>query len=230
MLRSGKAPSRRSAGYRARGITGMSGGASGKPLSRASQSGAKGCSEFVNSTSLIKVGATSRPLHYSKSARRSSLHSLTTSSVGLAQEDPSSQVRGGLVKKPSATPTDKSPFSAVSARPEVLAYEIALSLIKHPGMWIALLPLMKPTICETVYWGGIDNIMCTWSGMTVTFLTRHSFCSVGVRNTVPRCRRSSPYRTLRRHFGMKTAAGEVTRPLRRTHWASEYRRPSLPTL
>lgn len=27
--------------------------------------------------------------------------------------------------------------------------------------WIALLPLMKPTTCDTAYFGGIRNIMCT---------------------------------------------------------------------
>src|SRR5271156_6500509 len=31
--------------------------------------------------------------------------------------------------------------------------------------WIALLPLMYPTTCETAYFGGMDINICTWSGI-----------------------------------------------------------------
>src|SRR5271166_5575847 len=34
--------------------------------------------------------------------------------------------------------------------------------------------------------------------------TRLSRCSASLRNTSPKCLRNSPYRTLRRNFGMKT--------------------------
>jgi alanine dehydrogenase len=58
--------------------------------------------------------------------------------------------------------------------------------------------------CDTAYFGGIDNSMCTWSGMRCPSSTFDSLCSASLRNTSPRCRRSSRYNALRRHFGMKT--------------------------
>src|SRR6516164_368217 len=70
--------------------------------------------------------------------------------------------------------------------------------------WIALLPLINPTTCDTAYLGGIAIIMCTWSGIRCPSSIRLSFCSASLRNTSPRCRRNSPYSTFLRHLGMNT--------------------------
>ena len=47
-----------------------------------------------------------------------------------------------------------------SPGPEMLPHEIAFALSAR-AMWIALLPLIKPTTCDTAYFGGIDSSMCT---------------------------------------------------------------------
>src|SRR6185295_1693813 len=70
--------------------------------------------------------------------------------------------------------------------------------------WIALLPLMNPTTCDTAYFGGIEISMCTWSGIKCPSSIFDSFCAASLRNTSPRCRRSSRYSVFVRHFGMKT--------------------------
>ena len=50
---------------------------------------------------------------------------------------------------------------AESPGPEMLPHEIALRSPYTRAMWIALLPLMKPTTCDTAYFGGIDSSICT---------------------------------------------------------------------
>src|SRR5208283_1007100 len=64
--------------------------------------------------------------------------------------------------------------------------------------------LMNPTTDDTAYFGGIEIIMCTWSARRCPSSIRHSFCSASFRNTSPKCLRNPPYKTLRRHFGIKT--------------------------
>src|SRR5271157_1060850 len=70
--------------------------------------------------------------------------------------------------------------------------------------WIALLPLINPITCDNAYLGGIAIIMCTWSGIRCPSSIRLSFCSASLRNTSPKCRRSSPYRIFLRHLGINT--------------------------
>ena len=65
-------------------------------------------------------------------------------------------------------------------------------------------PVMKPTTCDTAYFGGIAINICTWSDIRCPSRMRLSFCSANFRNTSPRCRRSCSYNVLRRHFGIKT--------------------------
>src|SRR5690349_10747382 len=71
-------------------------------------------------------------------------------------------------------------------------------------MWTALLPLMWPTTCDTAYFGGIEIIMCTWSGIRWPSSIRLSFCAAKRRRTSPRYGRSWPNRAFRRPFGMNT--------------------------
>ena len=52
------------------------------------------------------------------------------------------------------------------------------------------LPLMNPTTCDTAYFGGIDSITCTSSGIGCPSSTLYSFCAASLRNTSPRCWRS----------------------------------------
>ena len=48
----------------------------------------------------------------------------------------------------------------VPSGPKILSYEIALPLSVRPRQVDrGLLPLMKPTTCETAYFGGIEIIM-----------------------------------------------------------------------
>src|ERR1051326_2816689 len=63
---------------------------------------------------------------------------------------------------------------------------------------------MNPTTCETAYFGGIEIIMWTWSGMRCPSSILLSFCTASLRNTSPRCFLNSPYRVLLRHLGMNT--------------------------
>ena len=49
----------------------------------------------------------------------------------------------------------------VSPHPKVLPDKIAFALSINPRRWIALLPLMNPTTCDTAYFGGIESSMCT---------------------------------------------------------------------
>jgi len=46
--------------------------------------------------------------------------------------------------------------------------------------------------------------MCTWSGIKCPSSIRLSFCCASLRNISPKCLRSSPYSTFRRHFGINT--------------------------
>src|SRR5689334_15145864 len=71
-------------------------------------------------------------------------------------------------------------------------------------MWTALLPLMWPTTCDTAYFGGIEIITCTWSGIRWPSSIRLSFCAAKRRRTSPRYGRSRPNRAFRRPFGMNT--------------------------
>src|SRR5258708_18787092 len=63
---------------------------------------------------------------------------------------------------------------------------------------------MKPTTCDTAYFGGIEIIMWTWSANRCPSSIRLSFCSASLRNTSPKCLRRLPYDTFLRHFGIKT--------------------------
>jgi hypothetical protein len=49
----------------------------------------------------------------------------------------------------------------VTPGPEVLTYEVALPFTIDPCQMDALFPLMKPTTCDTAYFGGIEINMCT---------------------------------------------------------------------
>src|SRR4051794_7211771 len=71
-------------------------------------------------------------------------------------------------------------------------------------MWMALLPLMQPITCDTADFGGIEIIMCTWSGIRWPSSIRLSFCASKRRRTSPRYGRSWPNRAFRRPFGMNT--------------------------
>src|SRR5689334_12996380 len=71
-------------------------------------------------------------------------------------------------------------------------------------MWTALLPLMWPTTCDTAYFGGIEIIMCTRSGIRWPSSIRLSFCVAKRRRTSPRYGRSWPNKALRRPFGTNT--------------------------
>src|SRR3954470_1140767 len=71
-------------------------------------------------------------------------------------------------------------------------------------MWMALLPLMQPITCDTADFGGIEIIMCTWSGIRWPSSIRLSFCAAKRRRTSPRYGRSWPNRAFRRPFGMNT--------------------------
>ncbi len=46
-------------------------------------------------------------------------------------------------------------------RPKVLSHQVALALPETRARWIALLPLMNPTTCDTSYFGEIDSSLCT---------------------------------------------------------------------
>src|SRR5664279_5624335 len=69
---------------------------------------------------------------------------------------------------------------------------------------IALFPLMNPITCATAYLGGIEIIMCTWSGSRCPSSIRLSFCSASLRNTSPKYFLRSPYNAFRRPFGINT--------------------------
>src|SRR5664279_3335073 len=69
---------------------------------------------------------------------------------------------------------------------------------------IALFPLINPITCATAYFGGIEIIMCTWSGSRCPSSIRLSFCSASLRNTSPKYFLSSPYNAFRRPFGINT--------------------------
>ena len=45
----------------------------------------------------------------------------------------------------------------VPAGPEIQSHEVALALSMTRAKWLALLPLMYPTTCDTAYFGGIDS-------------------------------------------------------------------------
>jgi hypothetical protein len=42
---------------------------------------------------------------------------------------------------------------------------------------------MNPTTCDTACFGGIDSIMCTWSGIKCPSSNRHSLCCASFLNT-----------------------------------------------
>src|ERR1019366_3621981 len=69
---------------------------------------------------------------------------------------------------------------------------------------MALFPLINPITCATAYLGGIEIIMCTWSGSRCPSSIRLSFCSASLRNTSPKYFRNSPYNAFRRPFGINT--------------------------
>src|SRR5664280_386726 len=69
---------------------------------------------------------------------------------------------------------------------------------------IALFPLINPITCATAYFGGIEIIMCTWSGSRCPSSIRLSFCSASLRNTSPKYFLRSPYNAFRRPFGINT--------------------------
>ena len=59
-------------------------------------------------------------------------------------------------------------------------------------MWIARFPWMYPITGATEYFGGIDNIMCTWSASRCPSSTALSRGCARRRNTSPKYRRSHP--------------------------------------
>src|SRR5664279_2800271 len=63
---------------------------------------------------------------------------------------------------------------------------------------------MNPITCATAYLGGIEIIMCTWSGSRCPSSIRLSFCSASLRNTSPKYFLRSPYNAFRRPFGINT--------------------------
>src|SRR5664279_81585 len=69
---------------------------------------------------------------------------------------------------------------------------------------IALFPLINPITCATAYLGGIEIIMCTWSGSRCPSSIRLSFCSASLRNTSPTYFLRSPYNAFRRPLGINT--------------------------
>src|SRR5262252_3378881 len=83
----------------------------------------------------------------------------------------------------------------VSSRPTVV--DGTLSLDKA-------FPLIKPTTCDTAYFGGIEINMCTWSGCRWPSSIRLSFCAANLRNTSPRCCRLCPNNVFLLHLGMNT--------------------------
>jgi hypothetical protein len=52
-----------------------------------------------------------------------------------------------------------------SPSPEMLPYEVALPFPIDPSQAYGALPLMYPITCDTAYFGGIEIIICTWSGI-----------------------------------------------------------------
>ena len=64
-----------------------------------------------------------------------------------------------------------------SASSEALANVISFPLSVYAGDVDGTLSLIKPTTCDTAYFGGIEINMCTWSGcrwpsLNPTFLLR----------------------------------------------------------
>jgi hypothetical protein len=88
--------------------------------------------------------------------------------------------------------------------PKVLAHKVAPSLSIDPRQVDGALALDVAADPRHPCFGGIDSSMWTWSAIRCPSSTSDSFCSASFWNTSPRCRRSSRYSALRRHFGMKT--------------------------
>jgi hypothetical protein len=59
-------------------------------------------------------------------------------------------------------------------------------------------------LAEGAYLGGMEIIMCTWSGIRCPSSIRLSFCSASFPKTSRRCRRNSLYRVFLRHLGINT--------------------------
>ena len=79
------------------------------------------------------------------------------------------------------------------ARPSIRNTPVPKSYAQTRARWMAVFPLMNPTACDTAYFGGIDIIMWTWSGIKCPSSIRLSFCSANLRNTSPRYRRNCTY-------------------------------------
>lgn len=48
--------------------------------------------------------------------------------------------------------------------------------------WMALLPLINSTTCDTAYFGGMAIVMCPWSASRWPSSIRLSFCSASLRD------------------------------------------------
>lgn len=66
-----------------------------------------------------------------------------------------------------------------------------------------LFPLRYPTICDTLYLGGIFTSICTWSMQHSASIISISFLSQSILNILPISRLKAPYISLLLYFGYK---------------------------
>ena len=76
--------------------------------------------------------------------------------------------------------------------------------IKSLAMWITLFPLMKPTTCDTAYFGGMEINMWTWSDRRWPSSSSHSFWLARSLNIDPKYFRNSSYIDFFLYFGIHT--------------------------
>src|SRR5687767_14365658 len=67
---------------------------------------------------------------------------------------------------------------AITSRPQFLPTKFLAPSMDRRAIAIALFPLINPTTPDTVYFGGIDNNMCTRSGIKCPSSTATSCCGL----------------------------------------------------
>ena len=91
----------------------------------------------------------------------------------------------------------------VTSGPKTLAGEILLPACICP-LWIALLPFMYPTTCDTAYFGGIEINMWTWSPTRLPSTILLSFWRASSLRISPRYFLRFPYKIFFLYFGIQT--------------------------
>ena len=88
--------------------------------------------------------------------------------------------------------------------PKTLTNVVLFSIEIHTHNMDGTLTLNYPTACDTAYFGGIEIIICTWSGIKWPSSIWLSFCLASQWNTSLRSRRIWPNIALRRYLGMNS--------------------------